>query len=600
MFEMAEHGSEHSTAARKAAGDAVEPLRQRTLAAIARLLAAIAIAAVLPALFILPSGQYIPFATAIAALATGFAVMVASERPGGPKALPILLSGMALIGAAHAVLNPALADFGLATATLVPVLAALLGDRRAQRLGWILLVSALAVSAASRALFGDMPQAQLEAGLIASVATYLVCALIVAITALRLGAMIEQAEKAQTDTFRELIDSFRYVVMRLSPEGQTLFASRSAETLFGCRSFELGGSGLGERVHVQDRPAFLTALSDAARAGRPGTIETRMRKDDAGSTALPSFVWLECGFSPVKASGKGDEPREVMLLLRDISERVAQREEMNRARLAAQEASEAKSRFLATIGHELRTPLNAIVGFSDMMRNGLGGNTKEAQREYADLIHKSGMHLLDTVNMLLDMSKIEAGKFEVQIDEFAPESLLGPSIAMLEPMARTRRIGISVDIGPNLPRIRGDERAYRQVAINLLSNAIKFSNPGEEVHVGLERRGRHVALTVTDKGIGMAPDVIARLGEPFFQANGGLNRKFEGSGLGLSIVKGLIDLHEGRLEVSSRPGKGTIMTVLMPISGPVAAQPPKPVVTALSEARTDSHFPQSARRSAAL
>ena len=600
MFQMADTGFEHNSAADNAAGSTVEPLRRDTLVVIARLLASLSILAVLPALWVLPSGQYIPFVTAIAALATGLAVTVAIERDGTPEPLPILLVGMSIIGGGHAMINPVFADFGMATATLVPVLAALLGTQRAQRLGWALLVVTIAISTASRYLIPELPAAQIEAGLVSSVIVYLVCALAVAVAAFRLGALLEKAEKAQTDTFRELIDSFRYVVMRLSPEGETVFVSRSAESLLGCRRFELGGKGLTERVHVQDRPAFLTGLSNASNRNKPSTIEMRVRKDREGTSALPSYEWVECGFSPVDATSDKSDPRDVMLLLRDISERVAQREEMNRARLAAQEASEAKSRFLATIGHELRTPLNAVVGFSDMMRNGLGTNTEASQREYAELIHKSGMHLLDTVNMLLDMSKIEAGKFELQIDEFSPESLVAPSIGVVEPIARNRRVGISVDIAPNLPRIHGDERAYRQVAINLLSNAVKFSNSGEEVHVSLDRHGQNVALTVTDKGIGMSPEVVARLGEPFFQANDGLARKFEGSGLGLSIVKGLIELHDGRLDVRSRPGKGTTMTVLMPISGPAAAPAPSPVVMPLAEARTENDNTQTTRRSAAL
>lgn len=600
MSQMAETGIDQSIADTSVAGGAAEPLRRNTLVLIARMLAAVSLAGLLPALWVLPAGLFIPFAAAIAAFATGFAVITAIDRPGGVAPLSILLCGMTAIGGSLSVLDPALADFGLATVTMVPVLAALLGDRKAQRFGWTLLVSALSIAAFSRYFIGPLPQAQIEVVLAVSVVVYLVSALAVAIAALRLGALLERAEKAQTDTFRELIDNFRYVVVRLSPEGKAQFVSRSTEELLGCRQYELAGEGLIERIHVQDRPGFLTALSEAAHNDRARTIEMRVRKDSAGSSALPSFVWVECGVSPIHPGKNATEPFEVMVLMRDISERVAQREAMNRARLAAQEASEAKSRFLATIGHELRTPLNAIVGFSDMMRNGLGANTIEAQREYSDLIHQSGMHLLETVNMLLDMSKIEAGKFELQIDAFAPEALLAPSIGMVEPMARTKRIGIAADIAPDLPHMQGDERACRQIAINLLSNAIKFSDPGSEIRVTLYRQGRHIALTVKDKGIGMSPEVVARLGEPFYQAQDGHARKFEGTGLGMSIVKGLIELHEGQLDVQSRLGKGTSITVLMPIDGPSARPVSDDVVTQMPEARSAESEPQPVRRSAAL
>ena len=600
MFQMAETGIDQSIADTSVAGGAAEPLRRNTLVLIARMLAAVALVGLLPALWVLPSGQFIPFAAAIATFATGFAVITAIDRPGSLAPLPILLCGMTVIGGTVSVLDPALADFGLATVTMVPVLAALLGDRRSQRFGWTLLVVALGIAAFSRYFVGPLPQAQVGAVLAVSVVVYLVSAVSVAIAALRLGALLERAEKAQTDTFRELIDNFRYVVVRLSPEGKAQFVSRSTEELLGCRQYELAGEGLIERIHVQDRPGFLTALSEAAHNDRARTIEMRVRKDTASTSALPGFVWVECGVSPIHPGKNATEPFEVMVLMRDISERVAQREEMNCARLAAQEASEAKSRFLATIGHELRTPLNAIVGFSDMMRNGLGVNTAEAQREYSDLIHQSGMHLLETVNMLLDMSKIEAGKFELQVDEFAPEALLAPSISMVEPMARTKRIGITADIAPDMPHMRGDERACRQIAINLLSNAIKFSDPGGEVRVALHRQGRHIALTVKDKGIGMSADVIARLGEPFYQAQDGHARRFEGTGLGMSIVKGLIELHEGQLDIQSRPGKGTSITVLMPIAGPAGKAGPDEVVTPMPDALSAENDFQPVRRSAAI
>ena len=600
MFQMAESGSEQSLASDSLDGGAAESLRRATFVLIARMLAAVSLTGLLPALWMLPAGQFVPFAVSIAGFATGLAINLAVDRTGGLRPLPILLGGMTLIGGGLSILDPALADFGLATVTMVPVLAALLGDRAAQKLAWSLLVVALAAAAFSRSVLGPMPALFSEANLVSSVIAFVVSAFAVAIAALRLGALIERTAKAQTDTFRELIENFRYVVVRLTHEGKATFASRSAETLLGCQQYELAGEGLIERVHVQDRPSFLTGLSEAAYKNQPRVIEMRVRKDGVGSTAVPSFVWVECGLSPIHPGKKASAPYEVMVLLRDISERVSQREEMNCARLAAQEASEAKSRFLATIGHELRTPLNAIVGFSDMMRNGLGMTSAEAQREYAELIHQSGMHLLETVSMLLDMSKIEAGKFELQIDEFAPEALLAPSISMVEPMARTKRIEIAAEIAPDLPSMRGDERACRQIAINLLSNAVKFSEPGGAIHVGLLREGRFIALSVSDKGIGMSSDVVARLGEPFYQAHVGHARKFEGTGLGLSIVKGLVDLHQGQIDVQSRPGNGTKVTVLMPVAGPVGTGVASDAVASLNETRPAQSVIETVRRSAAL
>lgn len=558
-------------------GGTVEALRRATLILVGRTIAALSLVAAVPSLVFLISGHFLPFATSIAGMATGFVVLSMARR-NTSAAVSLLIIGMSVIGTTHSIFDSALVDFGLATVSLVPVLAALLGDGKTRRLGWVLFAGTLAIAVASKVSVGWVSFALAEIGATPSALAYFVFALVTAISAFRLSSVLEHVDKAQAETLRYLIEDFRYVVLRLAPGGEALFVSRSVETLFCCQRFELNGQGLAERVHIQDRPTYLTALSEAANDDKPRTIEVRMRKDVHGGGSIPHFVWVECGLSPIHPAPGMPGPYEVMVLMRDISERVAQREEMERARLAAQEASLAKSRFLATIGHELRTPLNAVVGFSDMLRNGIGTAGVESQREYADLIHQSGLHLLDTVNMLLDMSKIEAGKFELQIEEFSPEALLAPSIVMVEPLAKSRRVGISIEVSPDLPQILGDERAYRQIAINLLSNAVKFSNPNGEVHVSLTQRGQHVALAIADTGIGMDQATVARLGEPFFQANGGLSRRFEGSGLGLSIVKGLIDLHQGRLDIRSRPGKGTTMTVLMPISGPSARPVPRDVV----------------------
>ena len=584
-------------------GGTVEALRRHTLVLIGRVVAVMSLIAAVPSVVLLVSGHFLPFATAIAGMATGFAVLSMAQR-NVANAVSLLIVGMSIIGGAHAILDPALVDFGLATVSLVPVLAALLGDRRSRLLGWVLFAATFGIAMFSRVSVGWFSFTAIEVGATPSAVTYLVFALITAISAFRLSSVLEHVDKAQVETLRYLIEDFRYAVLRLAPGGEALFVSRSVESLFGCQRFELTGQGLAEHVHIQDRPIYLTALSEAANDDKPRTIEIRMRKDVDGGGAIPHFVWVEFGLSPIHPAPGMSGPFEVMVLMRDISERVAQREEMERARLAAQEASLAKSRFLATIGHELRTPLNAVVGFSDMLRNGIGTAGAESQREYADLIHQSGLHLLDTVNMLLDMSKIEAGKFELQIEEFAPETLLAPSIGIVEPLAKERRVGISIEVSPDLPQILGDERAYRQIAINLLSNAVKFSNQNGQVHVSLSQRGQHVALSVADTGIGMDPATVARLGEPFFQANGGLSRRFEGSGLGLSIVKGLVDLHQGRLDIRSRPGKGTIMTVLMPISGPAARPVPRGVVEKLpagpaSEAKTQPDFSKDVFRRAA-
>ncbi len=379
-----------------------------------------------------------------------------------------------------------------------------------------------------------------------------------------------QAETAlQADAFGHLVEHMRDAVFQFNAAGELTLASRSSGDLFGCQKYELAGAGLSERTHVLDRPLYMTAFADARHHGNERLIEVRMRRDrDEPGQVAPEFVWVEVNFSPIRHAAEERGPFGVIALMRDISTRKQTEKRIVDAQKAAEEASLAKSQFLAVIGHELRTPLNAIVGFSDMMSSGIGGTLTETHSEYAGLISQSGHHLLDVVNMLLDMSRIEAGKFELHAAKFEPEALVGPCIRIVSKAAQEKNVEVEVELGKNLPEIIGDERACRQILINLLSNAIKFSESGGRVTWSMKRLGQSLSITIADQGIGMNADVLARLGEPFFQAQSTAQRRYEGTGLGMSIVKGLVDLHDGTLKVSSEPGRGTSVTIVLPVNGP--------------------------------
>lgn len=406
---------------------------------------------------------------------------------------------------------------------------------------------------------------------IAILAVLGVAAAVAIMTFARLETLPREAPAYQTHTFAALAETMLGAVVRYGSEGTPVFVSRSASALLACRPFELDGAGLFERVHVMDRPAYRKAISDAANGAAPATLELRLRRDASEPGVSARYVWVELSLAPMPAELDATTPCEVLGVLRDIGARKDAERQLETARRQAEDASEAKSRFLATIGHELRTPLNAIVGFSDMMSEGIGGTLSPTHEEYAGHISRSGHHLLDVVNMLLDMSKIEAGKFEVHAELFAPQGLVEPCLQMVEKLARDRAITIHTAIPERLPQIVGDERACRQILINLLSNAVKFSHDGGSVTLALKRQGRMLNISVTDSGVGMHPETIERIGEPFLQAQDGLSRRYEGTGLGLSIVNGLVSLHEGRLEVLSEPGTGTTVSVLLPIDGPSCA-----------------------------
>jgi cell cycle sensor histidine kinase DivJ len=540
------------------------------LAANSRLILLVSAAGLPVALWLLVAkAMVLPFVLDMLGLGVGFLTLALHHRGQYERAAAGQVYGTLVTGLVLAVADPAIADFGLAIALLAPVHASLLTRTPVKKRTWVALVAIVALATASSLGLIAWPEAwRGEFGLIGGLA-FLATALMVAHSAHRLNSVFQVYERGQINAYRHLIEHVQDAVIRFGSDGSLLFASRSSEPLFGCRRYELTGSGLLDRMHVLDRPVYLTAFASANCDGEARTVEVRMRRDDPAAPATAAqFAWIEIALSPVIDDEAAEDRHEVVALLRDVTERRDQEDEMRRARRLAEEASQAKSRFLATIGHELRTPLNAIVGFSEMMTSGVVGEMSPVHREYASLIHKSGSHLIEVVKMLLDMSRIEAGKFELQTEAFQPDALIEPCLQIVDPMAREKSIRLMTEVPKVLPPLVADERACRQILINLLSNAIKFSNEHSVVTVSVRRQGRHINISVADQGIGMGEEAISRIGEAFFQAQDGLARRYEGTGLGLSIVKGLVELHDGTLHAMSSPGQGTTMTVLLPINGP--------------------------------
>jgi len=232
---------------------------------------------------------------------------------------------------------------------------------------------------------------------------------------------------------------------------------------------------------------------------------------------------------------------------------------------AAEKVSRAKSELLANMSHELRTPLNAIIGFSDMMQNEMFGPIPERYRDYARDIHQSGNYLLNLINEILDLSKLEAGKLELRREEFDLSSAISFAKQVVTSQAKKSEVQLEHSIATALPLVRGDEMQIRQVLINLLSNAVKFTPKGGRVCISAAHNS-HDGLTilVQDTGIGMKSDQIAKALEPFGQIDSDHGRKSKGTGLGLPIAKRLIELHGGRLIVDSVVNLGTTVKVTFP------------------------------------
>ena len=505
-----------------------------------------------------------------------------------------MLSSLALTGLVTAVAfnSGGLASFAAVWLVVVPLEAALSASRRVVAAAAIFTVGGIALLFAlditklpPDANVADGPM--LAAIGIISAALYAVG---VALGGEALARTSFSLRYTQDVGYRWLVRHMTDVVTRHGRSGAVLSISPAAEPLFGAKIQDLLGHGLFDRVHVADRPAYLTALASAAADGVVTTVEFRVRRGtpEQGRPTEIQFLWIEMRCRPVAASAKErvDEPRDVVAVLRDISERKAQEQVLAEARAEAERASTAKSRFVATMSHELRTPLNVIIGFSEMLAKEAPVALDAARREeYAQLINESGRHLLSIVNGILDMSKIEAGIFEITCDLFAPAQAVASCCDLMALKASQAGIALERQIEADMPEILADRRAVSQILLNLLSNAIKFTERGGRICVKTARDGDFVVFEVADTGTGIAAVDLPRVGEPFFQAGACYERRHEGTGLGLSIVKGLVKLHGGEIDIRSRVGEGTRVIVRLPIDGERAhkPEPPRAVSPALIE-----------------
>jgi cell cycle sensor histidine kinase DivJ len=271
---------------------------------------------------------------------------------------------------------------------------------------------------------------------------------------------------------------------------------------------------------------------------------------------------------PLRLEGADAAARRsgTVAVTRDISERKAQEAELLRARDAAEAANRAKAQFLANMSHELRTPLNAVIGFSEIINQELFGTLGEPRyREYARLIHESGEHLLNVVNDILDMSKIEAGRFTIVKEPFDVNSLITSCSETMGHGAEQKQIALITEVDPDMPELLADKRACKQMLLNVLSNAIKFTDPGGWLRLSARVNAGNIELIVADNGMGIAEGDLSRLGSPFVQAENSYSRSHDGAGLGLLVVKGLARLHGGSLQLASKLGQGTTTTIALPI-----------------------------------
>jgi signal transduction histidine kinase len=252
--------------------------------------------------------------------------------------------------------------------------------------------------------------------------------------------------------------------------------------------------------------------------------------------------------------------------LNDLAERRAAEQALISAKEQADFANRSKSEFLANMSHELRTPLNAIIGFAEIIKDELFGPANQPQYvEYAKDIHDSGQLLLSLINDILDMSKIEAGKRELQLATVDIDAVIHSAVRLIAARAKENKVKLTAPLPPDLPKVKGEERALKQIITNLLSNAVKFTPEGGSVTVTVQRRGNgDMCVRIQDTGIGIKPEDIDRVMTPFGQVESALSRKYNGTGLGLPLTKALIELHGGAMELESVFGEGTTVSFTLP------------------------------------
>lgn len=373
------------------------------------------------------------------------------------------------------------------------------------------------------------------------------------------------------------------VTLRLDRDGLVETASSRARSVLGLHPGLLLGDGLFKRLHVTDRVSWLTAVADIRDGAPGGEAALRIRLPEREDGEAPAMQAFHARFARTRSG-------ETIVFLSDDSRNEDLRRELDKVRENAESGSAAKNRFLASVSHELRTPLNAIIGFADILDQELfGGFEDPRQKEYVGLISRSGQHLLSVVNAILDVSKIESGAYAIHAEAFDFREAAAMPCSIAEQQAAARNIAVVKALGADLSELVADRRAVQQILINLLSNAVKFTPEGGKVTLGARRAGDHFTFWVNDTGIGIAEQDLKRLGQPFMQIQNDYTRNFEGTGLGLSLVKGLVQLHGGMIAIDSAPGEGTCVSVTLPVSG--AKNAPRRLTEAAREEERTSHVP---------
>ncbi|TGC09156.1 PAS domain S-box protein [Methanolobus halotolerans] len=359
----------------------------------------------------------------------------------------------------------------------------------------------------------------------------------------------KQAEDALRESekkFRNYIENAPHGIFILDEKGSYVEINETACVLTGYSENELLGTNLIDRVVPEFVYKAENGLKELISNGFSSVELLFIRKDE-------TVCWLR------RDAAKLSETRYLMFAS-DITEKKKAEHSLIEAKMMAEENSRIKSEFLANMSHELRTPLTAIIGFSDMLRTEKFGGLNEKQLGFADHILKSGEHLLELINEILDLSKIEAGKMELECEEFSLSEMFDEIETLTAPIMGRKNIDLKIDNNIQTRQIFADRLKFKQIMYNLLSNAIKFTSDNGNISIVADKTDNEVLVSVSDSGIGIPEHRLKDIFNPFTQVDASNKRKYGGTGLGLTLVKQFVEMHNGSIRVESEEGKGSTFT----------------------------------------
>ncbi len=366
--------------------------------------------------------------------------------------------------------------------------------------------------------------------------------------------LAQQELKAQEREKKVLFDSLNELAIFVNPQLNIIWANKAALEFMKIDLQKAVG------LRLNNTPDISIPLSDSLDLEQ---IFLTGNKKSGEFTSKDGKVWF---VQAIPVTEEGGKIIGVLEMCMDVTESKAT-ETLLQEKQIAEAANRTKSEFLANMSHELRTPLNSIIGFSDLLYEQVYGELNERQLKSVGNISKSGKHLLNLINGILDLSKIEAGKIELSYKQFELASKLNIIKNLLSPIADRKNVQIEISMDSNLSSIYADEARFAQIMYNLVDNAIKFSYENGLVKIGASKKGDMVEITVTDTGIGIKPEDQGKLFKPFSQVDSFLSKQYQGTGLGLSLVKQIVQLHGGYVWFRSKPEEGSIFAFVIPIKG---------------------------------